>query len=160
MLLTKNKNLKIEINLEYVEFEDLDSVEQNLVESSILASKSAYAPYSKFNVGAAALLQNGEVVIGSNQENAAYPSGLCAERVALFACGAQFKDQIISHLAVYVDSFENDHELPMPCGSCRQVMNQSEFRQNSPIKILLITKSKNVYVAQNTEQLLPFPFRF
>lgn len=149
-----------EIKLSKYDFEELETEVQSLVEESIRATESAYAPYSKFKVGAAALLENRKIVIGSNQENAAYPSGLCAERVALFACGANFKDQKITHLAVYVESFENPNEIPMPCGGCRQVINQSEFKQDSAMKILLVTKNKNIYVAENSEQLLPFPFRF
>jgi cytidine deaminase len=158
--LKERETLKAEIKLSKYDFEELEKEVQKLVEESIRATESAYAPYSKFKVGAAALLENGQVVIGSNQENAAYPSGLCAERVALFACGANFKDQKITHLSVYVESFENPNEIPMPCGGCRQVINQSEFRQDSAIKILLVTKNKDIYIAENSEQLLPFPFRF
>jgi cytidine deaminase len=158
--LKERESIKAEIKLLKYEFDELESNVKNLVNESIKATESAYAPYSKFKVGAAALLEKGKIVIGSNQENAAYPSGLCAERVALFACGANFKDQKITHLSVYVESFENPSEIPMPCGGCRQVINQSEFRQDSAIKILLVTKNKDIYIAENSEQLLPFPFRF
>lgn len=156
----ERESIKAVIKLLKYEFDELESNVKNLVNESIKATESAYAPYSKFKVGAAALLENGKIVIGSNQENAAYPSGLCAERVALFSCGANYKDQKITHLSVYVESFENPSEIPMPCGGCRQVINQSEFRQDSAIKILLVTKNKDIYIAENSEQLLPFPFRF
>ncbi|MFY0672230.1 MAG: cytidine deaminase [Bacteroidia bacterium] len=152
--------MKAEIKLLKYEFEELNQNLKELVNESISATESAYAPYSNFKVGAAALLKSGTIVIGSNQENAAYPSGLCAERVALFACGANYKEQKITHLSVYVESFENPNEIPMPCGGCRQVINQSEFKQRSEIKILLVTKNKDIYMAENSEQLLPFPFRF
>ena len=160
MNLKERLSLKAEINIEKYSIDELSKPIQELVNESIKAAESAYAPYSKFNVGAAALLQNGKIVKGSNQENAAYPSGLCAERVALFSCGANFSDQKITYLSVYVDSFDNPNEIPMPCGGCRQVINQSEFRQSEPIKILLVTKNKDDFIAKDSEQLLPFPFRF
>ena len=141
-------------------WKELPIEDQVLVDRAFEAVETAYAPYSDFKVGASVRLDSDAIVTGSNQENAAYPSGLCAERVALFACGANFKDQKITHLAVYVESFENPNEIPMPCGGCRQVINQSEFKQDSAMKILLVTKNKNIYVAENSEQLLPFPFRF
>ncbi|MGB0430907.1 MAG: cytidine deaminase [Bacteroidia bacterium] len=158
--MNKREALKAQIELLKCEFNELTESEKLLVKNCIEAATDAYAPYSKFKVGAAALLENGKMVKGSNQENAAYPSGLCAERVALFSCGANFKEQKITHLSVYVESFKNENEVPMPCGGCRQVINQSEFRQNQSIKIMLVTKNKDVYIAENSEQLLPFPFRF
>lgn len=141
-------------------FNEISDSQKKLVDASIEAAQTAFAPFSNFKVGAAALLTNGTIVIGSNQENVAYPSGLCAERVALFACGAQHNGQVISHLSVYVDSFENKDEIPLPCGSCRQVINQSEVNQKNDISIFLVTKNKDVYVAKNSEVFLPFPFKF
>lgn len=139
---------------------ELSKGEQELVLQSIEAAETAFAPYSKFKVGAAALLENGTTVIGSNQENAAYPSGLCAERVALFAAGSQHHGIQIQSLAVFTPSFANAAEVPMPCGSCRQVMQQSEFHQNSSIRILLVQSKDSVYIAESAETLLPFPFQF
>lgn len=155
------KRNKISVQCELFEYslQELNLEEQKLVHMAQEASETAFAPYSKFKVGAAALLESGETVIGSNQENAAYPSGLCAERVALFACGAQHHGTTIKSLAVYTPSFTRD-EVPMPCGSCRQVMQQSEYHQGAPIRILLIVSDTRIYIADSAEVLLPFPFKF
>ena len=158
--MTERRTIKFTSTLTKYSFKELNTELQALVKSSVKASETAFAPFSKFKVGASVLLENGEMVIGSNQENVAYPSGLCAERVALFACGAHFQGVSIKYLAVYVDSFNNPDEIPMPCGACRQVMNQSEVNQTHNFKILLVTKGLDVYEAENTEQLLPFPFKF
>jgi len=154
------KSISFNCTLTKYTWAELDLDQQQLCNKAIEASKTAFAPFSKFNVGAAALLENGVFVLGSNQENVAYPSGLCAERVALFACGAQHNGLKIKALAVYVDSFENKAEIPMPCGGCRQVMNQSEVNQGQEMPILLVTMNKDVFLAKNTEMLLPFPFKF
>ncbi|MBI1183051.1 cytidine deaminase [bacterium] len=157
----KNQSaLKVVCELLIKDQSELSNELNNLCNKAIEASQTANAPFSKFKVGAAALLSDQTVVIGSNQENVAYPSGLCAERVALFACGAQHHNKVVKALAVYVDSFENLEEIPMPCGGCRQVMNQTESDQKTDLQVLLVTKNKKVYIARNTEMLLPFPFRF
>ena len=142
------------------DLQELLPAERDLVSKAKKASETAYAPYSKFNVGAAALLSDNTVVFGSNQENAAYPSGLCAERVALFACGAQQSGKRVLSLAVYAPALKDADAVPMPCGSCRQVMQETEHHQNAPLRILLITSNNHVYLAENAQTLLPFPFEF
>lgn len=156
------KRNKISVQCELFEYSllELNDEEQELVQQAKSAANTAFAPYSRFKVGAAALLENGEIVIGSNQENAAYPSGLCAERVALFACGAQHHGMAVKSLAVYTPSFSSDTEVPMPCGSCRQVMQQSEYHQEGSIRILLVLSDAKIYIAESAETLLPFPFKF
>jgi cytidine deaminase len=105
---------------------------QSLMNQAIEISKNAYAPYSKFRVGAAILLDNGKIVLGSNQENAAYPSGLCAERVAIFQAGAIYPDAKIVKLAITAASDTNPTLSPIPpCGACRQSIAEYEFKQNS-----------------------------
>lgn len=153
---------KIAVTCELLKYSlaELGQEEQHLVLESIRAAETAFAPYSKFKVGAALLLVDGTVVIGSNQENAAYPSGLCAERVALFAAGAQYKGIEIKSLSVFTPSFENPSEVPMPCGSCRQVMQQSEYHQEGKIRVLLVQSTDSIYIAESAETLLPFPFKF
>lgn len=138
---------------------ELDSTKQQLIDRTKEALSGAFAPYSNFRVSSAALLDDGTIVIGSNQENAAYPSGLCAERVALFAVGAQHPGKKVKTLAVYAPDFAKPSEVPMPCGACRQVMNQTEQNQKEDIELLLLTGQDEVYIAQSTEDLLPFPFR-
>jgi cytidine deaminase len=121
--------------------------------------KNAYAPYSKFRVGAAILLDNGKVVLGSNQENAAYPSGLCAERVAIFQAGAIYPDAKIIKLAITAASDSNPTLSPIPpCGACRQSIAEYEFKQNTPIEIYFMGESGEVYKSNSIENLLPLSF--
>lgn len=141
------------------EVAELDQATQELILACKNALSGAFAPYSNFRVSAALRLEDGTIVVGSNQENAAYPSGLCAERVALFAAGAQHPGKAVRSLVVYAPDFENPKEVPMPCGACRQVMNQSEQNQGTEMRILLLTANEEVYIAESTEDLLPFPFR-
>ena len=152
---------KVEITTttyEYDSIEELNKEEQILIEKSKEAVKNAYAPYSKFNVGAAVLLENGEIITGTNQENAAYPSGLCAERVAIFYANSKYPNVAIKSLAV--TAFTNNHFIdnPLPpCGSCRQVILESETRFNKPIKIYLVSKTK-ITVVEDAKELLPINF--
>ena len=143
------------------EFDSLDELPQDeilLVSHSRDAAKRAYAPYSKFQVGAAVLLQNNEIVTGNNQENAAYPSGLCAERVAIFYANSKFPEIPVLKLVVTVfsDSDFIDEPIP-PCGSCRQVLVETELRFKTPIKIILAGKNK-IRVIENAKSLLPLNF--
>ena len=141
------------------QFEELSPADQHLVTLAIEATQRSYAPYSHFHVGAAVLLENGVEVIGCNQENAAYPSGLCAERTALFAAGAQYPDQPVRMLAIAARGTHGDlEEEPVgPCGSCRQVIIESETRAKAPIRILLYGK-KYVYVIDGVRELMPLTF--
>ena len=132
---------------------------QNLMEQAIEVRKKAYAPYSKFKVGAALLLDNGEIVLGSNQENAAYPSGLCAERVAIFQAGAIYPDAKILKMAITAASDNNQTNAPIPpCGSCRQSIAEYEIKQETPIAIYFMGEVGPVYKSDSIKNLLPFMF--
>lgn len=122
-----------------------------------MASK-AYAPYSGFLVGAALLLEDQTILAGNNQENAAYPSGLCAERVALFSANAIHPDKRIRSLAIVAYKDQQNTSQPVyPCGSCRQVMVEIEDRQGAPIRLIL-AGTKKIHVLENCRQLLPMSF--
>ncbi len=123
------------------------------------AREKAYAPYSNFRVGAAILLENGEIITGNNQENAAYPSGLCAERVAIFFAGSQFPNTKILQLAVTARSENQVLRKPIsPCGACRQSIAEYEIKQNHPIEIFFMGETGEVYKANSIKDLLPFLF--
>jgi cytidine deaminase len=128
-----------------------------LVSAALNARENAYAPYSNYKVGAALLLSDGTIVVGNNQENAAYPSGLCAERVALFAARAQYPKQAILALAV-VTSGEPDDSPASPCGSCRQVMAEFEQLQGKAMRLIMANTSKAAVVFDRASDLLPFCF--
>lgn len=147
------------------QFSVFDSIEelpidiQNLMEQAIAVRKKAYAPYSKFRVGTALLLDNGKIVIGSNQENAAYPSGLCAERVAVFYSGAMYPDAKILKMAITAASDTNATTAPIPpCGSCRQSIAEYEINQESPIEIYFMGEVGTIYKSASLKNLLPFMF--
>lgn len=132
---------------------------QNLMEKAVEIRKKAYAPYSKFRVGAALLLDNGQIVLGSNQENAAYPSGLCAERVAIFYAGANFPEAKILKIAISATSDTNSNTTPIPpCGSCRQSIAEYEFKQETPIEIYFMGATGEVYKSHSIGNLLPLSF--
>ncbi|WP_035668261.1 cytidine deaminase [Flavobacterium sp. 83] len=138
---------------------DLPADIQNLMEQAIAIRKKAYAPYSKFRVGAAILLDNGTIVLGSNQENAAYPSGLCAERIAIFQAGAIYPDAKILKLAITAASDTNKTTTPIPpCGSCRQSIAEYEIKQNTPIQIYFMGETGAIYKSASLKNLLPFMF--
>lgn len=131
---------------------------QSLVEEAKLAFQGSYAPYSKFPVGAAVLLQNGAIVRGSNQENAAYPSGLCAERTALFYTGSQYPGEMVKAIAVTVANPIND--FPFPCGGCLQVMSETEDRQTAPVDVIMVHSDLDeVLLSRGVNNLLPFAFK-
>jgi len=132
---------------------------QNLMEQAILTRKNAYAPYSKFRVGTAILLDNGKIVLGSNQENAAYPSGLCAERVAIFQAGAIYPQAKILKMAITAASDSNKTTEPIPpCGACRQSIAEYEIRQDSFIEIYFMGETGQVYKSESLKNLLPLLF--
>ena len=141
------------------QMDELSAEDRQLVEQAIEATRRSYAPYSHFHVGAAVRLGNGEIVIGCNQENAAYPSGLCAERTALFAAGAQYPDVPVRVLAVAARGTDGEmtEEPTGPCGSCRQVIIESETRAKHPIRILLYGR-RCVYIIDGIRQLMPLTF--
>ena len=140
-------------------FEELPNEIQHLMNSAIAIRKKAYAPYSKFRVGAAILLDNGEIILGSNQENAAYPSGLCAERVAIFYAGANYPDAKILKIAISATSDVNVNKTPIPpCGSCRQSIAEYESKQESPIEMYFMGEIGAIYKSDSLKNLLPFTF--
>lgn len=153
------KNLSIKSNFKlYEALEELPSHLVSLMNKAIEARKKAYAPYSKFKVGAAVLLNNGEIVIGSNQENAAYPSGLCAERVAIYQASASFPEQEILAIAI-----SGSGEIPTahpvsPCGACRQSIAEYEIKQKRPIPIYFMGAEGTIVEAQSIKDLLPLLF--
>jgi cytidine deaminase len=132
---------------------------QDLMKLAIEVRKNAYAPYSKFKVGAALLLDNGKIVLGSNQENAAYPSGLCAERVAIFQAGAIYPDAKIVKMAITAASDNNQTTSPIPpCGACRQSIAEYEIKQDLPIAIYFMGEIGAIYKSDSLKNLLPFMF--
>ncbi|MES2575800.1 MAG: cytidine deaminase [Bacteroidota bacterium] len=132
---------------------------QNLMEQAIIIRKNAYAPYSNFRVGTALLLDNGEIVLGSNQENAAYPSGLCAERVAIFQSGTIYPNAKILKMAISAASGTNIITTPIPpCGSCRQSIAEYEIKQETPIEIYFMGETGEIYKSASLKNLLPFMF--
>ncbi|TNE54430.1 MAG: cytidine deaminase [Bacteroidetes bacterium] len=154
--------MKKSISISYTELEDyktLDPADQELLASAKKACERAYAPYSQFQVGAALRLKSGEIIEGNNQENIAYPSGLCAERVALFHAGASYPNEAIETLVIVAkgDLIQPDDCLS-PCGACRQVIAESEMRQESPIRIILVSESNRTFIFDRISDLLIFPF--
>jgi len=129
-----------------------------LLESALLATETSYAPYSNFFVGAAIRLENlTEIIVGSNQENASYPCGICAERTAIHQANIRYPKYIISAMAVVVKN-ETKH-VPSPCGFCRQVMSEQEIRNKNPIKLILGHPNRECYIFQSCSALLPFAFQ-
>ena len=139
--------------------EELSQMEQILMIKAIETRKKAYAPYSRFRVGAAILLNNGEIIIGSNQENAAYPSGLCAERVAIFYAGAVYPEATILKIAISAASDNIPTTVPVPpCGACRQSIAEYEIRQDAPIEIFYMGETGIIHQSDSLKNLLPFMF--
>lgn len=152
------KDLTIKAVIKVYQFDELCEADKILINKAKEATKSSYSPYSKFAVGAAALLANGTIVTGSNQENAAYPSGLCAERTTLFYANAQYPDQPVVALAVAARTeFDFINNPIPPCGACRQVMIEVENRFNQSYRVLLYGKEE-VYEIKKVGDLLPLSF--
>lgn len=152
----------IDITTSFIAYNSIDELPEDvkaLMHQAIEIRKNAYAPYSKFRVGAAILLDNKEIVLGSNQENAAYPSGLCAERVAIYHAGAIYPNAKIMKIAISAtsDIVPNLSPIP-PCGSCRQSISEYEVKQNTPIEIYFMGESGEVYKSDSIANLLPFSF--
>lgn len=153
------KTHEFRFQLEEWQTQDLPESDQILLQKALFAAQNAYAPYSEFGVGAAVLLDDGSIVIGNNQENAAYPSGMCAERVAFFHIGAVHTTRKIVAVAVRASSTKYKTDQPIaPCGGCLQVMLESEKRQGSPIRLLTAGSSGPVYQVKSVGNLLPFQF--
>ena len=131
----------------------------NLMKAAIKARAKAYAPYSKFQVGAALLLDNNVVVTGNNQENASYPSGLCAERTAIYYTGSQYPKAKILKMAISASSTKKPTSKPIPpCGACRQAISEYEINQDTPIEIYFMGETGAVAKSDSLSNLLPFAF--
>lgn len=152
------KDLNIQTVIKVCQYDELSDQDKQLIDKAKEMTQHSYAPYSKFRVGAAALLANGAIVTGSNQENAAYPSGLCAERTTLFYANSQYPDQAVLTLAVAARTEQDfiDNPIP-PCGACRQVILETETRYKHPVRILLYGK-KEIYLIKGIRDLLPLSF--
>jgi cytidine deaminase len=154
------KKIKIQADITvYESVSELPEPIQKLMQKAAVARDNAYAPYSNFKVGAALILDNGVVVTGNNQENAAYPSGMCAERVAIWAAGSQYPDNKVLQMAITARS--NNHELiePIPpCGACRQAIAEYEVKQDKNIEIYFMGEKGKVYKSDSLHDLLPLMF--
>ena len=141
---------------EYDHISELDDQIQKLVILSKRFADDAYAPYSNFKVGAAILLEGGEMVGGNNQENRAFPSGLCAERVAVFSASANHPNSKVMAVGIYTQM----EELISPCGSCRQALLEYEIKQGTEIEVYLLNKHDRVRKFDSVSDLLPFGFKY
>lgn len=143
----------------YKDITELSGEDNLLMQKAIEARHNAYAPYSKFNVGAALLLENNQIVLGNNQENAAYPSGMCAERVAIWNAGATFPGVKINKLAISASSTISKVNKPVgPCGACRQTLSEFEINQKQPFEVLFMGEVGEVVKTKSLLDLLPFSF--
>ncbi|GAB4127433.1 MAG: cytidine deaminase [Raineya sp.] len=152
---------KKEISISYILYPDashLDEIEQNLLQRAKQISEKAYAPYSNFLVSACLYLSNGEIVEGVNQENASYPLGLCAERVAFFSAGVLHPNITIEKVLIIAKKRESDYQFVSPCGACRQVMFEFEEKQNRPIEVILASTTGKILKIPSVALLLPFHF--
>lgn len=152
---------KFEVAIEqYNNADELTEKEKNLLQEARVAVTNSYAPYSEFHVGAAVLLENGEIIHGNNQENTAYPSGLCAERVALFYAKSKYPDVAVKAIAITAKA---DHfvikEPIAPCGSCRQVIAETEHRQKNKIRVIMQGQQGPVVATEGIDNLLPMVFQ-
>jgi cytidine deaminase len=151
--------VKRSLNIEYFEFESCKGLNEELkglVAEADSNLKNAYAPYSKFKVSAVCKLSNGEVIKGTNQENGAYPSGLCAERVAIFAAKSQFPDENVEKIVITTE--QSATEPVSPCGACRQVLIEYEITQNQPIELTMKSGDSKVWQFKSVRDILPFAF--
>ncbi|MBQ8501409.1 MAG: cytidine deaminase [Bacteroides sp.] len=153
------KELSIQIDVRILNYDELSPADRALMDVAKEATRRSYAPYSHFSVGAAARLSDGIIVSGSNQENAAYPSGICAERTTLFYANSQHPDQAVETLAIAARNERGEYlarPIP-PCGACRQVMLETEMRYQQPIRVLLFG-TKGIYEVKSIKDLLPLSF--
>jgi cytidine deaminase len=153
-----NQTLHCDCTIEKWPAKELAQADRDLLAAAHRAALNAYAPYSQFQVGAAARLENGEVVLGANQENMSYPQGMCGERIAVFTAGAQYPGVAIEAVAIVSPSPIANPNAFMPCGGCRQVLLESEQRQEGPIRLLLQARDEDVLVSKSATNLVPFAF--
>jgi len=151
------KEINITFTLQKYTWEELTESDKILCQKARDAGKRSYAPYSTFHVGAAVQLANGEIINGSNQENAAYPSGLCAERTALFYAGATYPDQAVVAIAIAAETKGKQIAKITPCGACRQVMLETEARGKTKMRVLMCGRDE-ILICSDVESLLPLSF--
>ena len=152
------KEIELNIRIRAYRYEELNEADRELMDAAIDATRRSYSPYSKFSVGAAVRLQSGTIVTGSNQENAAYPSGLCAERTTLFYANSRYPEEAVETLAIAAKNEQGFLESPIPpCGACRQVMLETEERFKRPMRILLYNLH-DIYEIRGTKDLLRLSF--
>ena len=154
------KEIKVYSNFKIFDsFDELTDQVKLLFNEAKLIRESAYSEYSEFSVGAAVLLDNGEIVCGSNQENAAYPSGLCAERTALFYAKSKYPKVKIKEMAIIAGSINKINDQPVaPCGSCRQVISEYQTKQNADIGLYFMGEKGKIIFTDSINNLLPFKF--
>lgn len=153
---------EIKIESKFTVYDHLDELPQDVVklmQAAVQVRQSAYAPYSNFNVGAAILLDNNKIITGNNQENASYPSGLCAERTAIYYAGAQNPNAKIVRMAITAASKNQQTNVPIPpCGACRQAIAEYEVKQNAPIEIYFMGETGKIMKSDSLANLLPLIF--
>ncbi len=153
---------KINLSTTATLFDDISQLSTEdafLLQKAVEARQKAYAPYSNFNVGAAVLLDNGKIILGNNQESAAYPSGMCAERVAIWKAGSEFPNMKVKKLAITAASKKFKVNKPVgPCGACRQTLSEYEINQKEPIEILFMGEIGEIVKTESLLSLLPFSF--
>ena len=143
----------------YEDINELSDEDKNLMKVAVEATKTAYAPYSGFNVGAALLMEDGSIIIGNNQENAAYPSGMCAERVAIWKAGSSFPNKKVKKIAITAVSSNKQLDKPVgPCGACRQTLLEYEINQKEDVEVFFMGEIGNVVKTSSIASLLPFSF--
>jgi len=152
--------IKYNVQLEvFNDLNDLSSEDKELITRAKEILKDAYAPYSQFYVGAALRLNSGEIITGSNQENMAYPSGLCAERVAIYYANSAYPNKTIKTIAVVAKAKNFEIAKPVsPCGACRQAMAEYELKQKEPIRLIMAGGNDEIYISESIENILPFMF--
>ena len=143
----------------YEDINQLSDVDRNLMKAAVNATKIAYAPYSGFSVGAALLMDDDSIIIGNNQENAAYPSGMCAERVAIWKAGSSFPNKKVKKIAITAISSNKQLDRPVgPCGACRQTLLEYEINQAEDVEVFFMGEVGNVVKTNSIASLLPFSF--
>ncbi len=153
------EKLEWKFTLEVAELGELSTLDQELLVKAQEATDNSYAPYSNFHVGSALRLADGTIIIGTNQENAAYPSGLCAERTAIFYAGSTYPGQVIESIAITARRADSKNFLPVTsCGGCRQVLIEYESRQNSPIRVIMQGTDNKINISSSASNLLPMMF--
>ena len=153
------EEMTLRTTIQVAQLSELSETDRRLIDMAIEGTNRSYAPYSHFHVGAALMLKNGKMFIGCNQENAAFPAGLCAERSAIFAAGAQYPEEPVVTLAITARNSKGEliDEPASPCGTCRQVIIETETRFKQPVRILLYGR-KHTYVINGIKELMPLSF--